>query len=185
MSIARRGGSLPSRTMMSFSVSPSMCSIAMYVGAVRLAAVVDLDDVRMVQTCRGARLAREALDELGVLGVAVREHLDRDLAVQVDVVGEEDARHPAAAEAADDAVAPVEEAVRHAGVVGGRHRSPAGLSHALLALPRRRAHRSSASITSRAIGAAIWPPNSGVSSTTTAIATRGCVTGAKATNQAS
>ncbi len=70
------------------------------VRAIRDAAVVDRDDVRVVQPRRRLCLAAEALDELLVLGVPLREHLDRDLAVQGRVLGEPDRRHAAGAEPA-------------------------------------------------------------------------------------
>ena len=79
------------------------------VGALGLAAVVDRDDVRVREPGCVLRLAPEALDELLVVRVAVVEDLDRDAAAELLVLGEVDVRHPARAELARDAVAPVEE----------------------------------------------------------------------------
>ena len=134
------------------------------VGALRLAAVVDRDDVRMREAGGVLRLAAEALDELVVARVAVVQDLDRDAAAEHLVLGEVDVRHPARAELAHDAVAPVEERVDQG--VGNRHR---GLFRVGI-----RPYRSSASITCLAIGAEIVPPKPlSWFSTTTAIATRG------------
>src|SRR5207344_620295 len=93
------------------------------VGVFGLAAVVDRDDVRMVERGRVLRLAPEALDELVVVPVAAVEDLDRDAAPELLVLGEVDVGHPTRAELALDPVAPVEQRVdegvayRH-----GRHR---------------------------------------------------------------
>ena len=89
------------------------------VRALRLAAVVDRDDVRVGETGRVLRLAAEALDELLVLRVPVVEHLDRDAATELLVLGEVDVGHPAGAELADDLVAAVEDLVDEG--VGARH----------------------------------------------------------------
>ena len=63
----------------------------------------------MVEAGRRTGLALEALDEVRVVAVAIGQHLDRDFAVQRLVLRQEHARHPALAEAADDAVAAGEE----------------------------------------------------------------------------
>ena len=76
-----------------------------------LAAVVDRDDVRMVERGGVLRLAAEPLDELLVVRVAVVEDLDRDAAAELLILREVDVGHPAGAELADDLVAPVEERV--------------------------------------------------------------------------
>ena len=81
------------------------------VGAFRLAAVIDRDDVRMRKAGRVLRLTAEALDELFVAGVAIVQDLDRDAPAEHLVLGEVDVRHPARAELAQDAVTPVEERV--------------------------------------------------------------------------
>ncbi len=75
----------------------------------RLAAVVDRDDVRMRQRRCVLRLAAEALDELVVVRVAVVEDLDGDAAAQLLVLGEVDVGHAAGAELPHDLVATVEE----------------------------------------------------------------------------
>src|SRR5437588_12125127 len=81
------------------------------VGVLRLTAVVDRDDVRMVERCGVLRLAAEALDELVVVPVAAVEDLDCDSAAELLVFGEVDIRHPAGPELALDPVATVEEGV--------------------------------------------------------------------------
>jgi hypothetical protein len=55
------------------------------------------------------RLAAEALDELLVVRVPAVQHLDRDPAAQLLVLGEVDVGHAAAAELPCDAIAPREE----------------------------------------------------------------------------
>ena len=75
------------------------------VAAVGLAAVVDADDVRVLEPRRGLGLAPEALDELGVLGEPLVQELKRDLAAEHLVVGQPDVGHPAAARAGDERVA--------------------------------------------------------------------------------
>ena len=57
------------------------------VGAVPLAAVEHADDVRVLQPGGARGLAPEALDELGVLGEAPVEQLQRDLAAELGVLG--------------------------------------------------------------------------------------------------
>jgi hypothetical protein len=76
-----------------------------------LAAVVDRDDVGMREARGGLRLATEALDEELVVRVAVVQDLDRHAPAEVLVLGQIDVGHPARAELAQDAVAPVEERV--------------------------------------------------------------------------
>ena len=82
------------------------------VGVLRLAAVVDRDDARVVECRSVLGLAAEALDELVVVRVAAVEDLDRDAAAQDLVLGEVHVGHPARAELAHDAIAPVEEGVQ-------------------------------------------------------------------------
>ena len=60
-------------------------------------AVDDGDDVRVRQPRHRARLAAEALQVLGVVGVVLVEDLDRDVPLELAVVGAEDARHAAGA----------------------------------------------------------------------------------------
>jgi hypothetical protein len=79
------------------------------VAAVRLAAVVDRDDVGVVEAGRRRGLAAEALHELGVRRVWLGQHLDRDLAVEQPVVAEVDARHATGAELAAQLVAPPDQ----------------------------------------------------------------------------
>ena len=81
------------------------------VGVLGLAAVVDRDDVRMVERGGVLCLAAEPLDELVVVPVAAVEDLDGDPAAELLILGEVDVGHPAGAELALDAVAPVEKGV--------------------------------------------------------------------------
>ena len=94
------------------------------VRAAGLAAVEDRDDVRMRETGGVRRLPPEALDELRVVRVAVVEHLDRDLAAELLVLGEPDVGHAAAAELALEAVAARED--RAPSLVDGRHQVSKG-----------------------------------------------------------
>ena len=91
------------------------------VGAFRLAAVIDRDDVRMRKAGCVLRLTAEALDELIVAGVTVVQDLDRDAPAEHLVFGQVDVRHPTRAELAQDAVTPVEERVDEG--VGNGHRA--------------------------------------------------------------
>ena len=59
------------------------------------AAVVDADDVRVLQAGGGLRLAAEALDEPGIRGEAAVQQLQRDLAPELLVLGQEHVGHPA------------------------------------------------------------------------------------------
>ena len=63
----------------------------------------------MLEARRAARLAAEALDELGVLGEAAVQDLERDLAPELQVLGAVDVGHPARADAGDHAVAAVDD----------------------------------------------------------------------------
>jgi hypothetical protein len=79
------------------------------VGAVEGAAVVDADDVRMLQPRGGLGLAAEALDETGILGKPAVQQLQRHLAPELQVLGEEHIGHPARAEPGDDLVAAIDD----------------------------------------------------------------------------
>ena len=71
-----------------------------------VALVVDGDDVRMGQPGGGARLADEPLAEDVVVGESLRHDLECDEAVEPQVGGLVDRRHPAARNALADEVAP-------------------------------------------------------------------------------
>ena len=105
--------------------------------AVGLAAVVDGDDVGVVEARRGLRLAPEALDELAVLGIALRHDLERDLAAEARVLRQVDGRHAADTQAPEHAVAAVERLAALGVVVRHRGHSSTVL---LRALPAARAH---------------------------------------------
>ncbi len=110
-SIARSWSSGASAATTSLSVRPAQVLHRDVVGAVVLAAVVDADHVRVLQAGGGRGLAAEALDELVVLGEAAVQHLERDLAAEVGVLGAVDVGHPARADPVDDPVAAVDERV--------------------------------------------------------------------------
>src|SRR5439155_10683735 len=81
------------------------------VGVLGLAAVVDRDDVRVVERGGVLRLAAEALDELVIVRVAAVEDLDGNAAAELLVLGEGHVGHSAGPELALDPVAPVEQGV--------------------------------------------------------------------------
>jgi hypothetical protein len=70
----------------------------------RLPDPVDRDDARVLEPRRGAGLALEALDELLVERERERQHLDRDLAVELLFPRVEHDRHPAAPQLLEDLV---------------------------------------------------------------------------------
>ncbi len=59
-------------------------------------------DVRMIQLTRSARLVLEALHDLRVLGEQRRQHLEGDLAIERDLVGEVHACHPSVSDLTED-----------------------------------------------------------------------------------
>ncbi len=61
-------------------------------------------DVRVVETRQHLRLALESREAVGILGDIRRQHLERDLAAELLVLGAPDLAHPAGAELAGDAV---------------------------------------------------------------------------------
>src|SRR6185437_15914613 len=65
---------------------------------------MDVDDVRMVELRRRARLGEEAVPHPLAIGEAREHHLDGDAAVELEVVREEHGGHAAAAELALDLV---------------------------------------------------------------------------------
>ena len=134
-SAASAGSSGPCSRTSCFSVRPATYSIAMYGRAVGLAAVVDRDDVLVLQPRRRRGLAAEALDELLVAGEAVVQELQRDLALELQVVRAVHLRHAAGPDVLEDLVAAVDHGVR-----------------------RDARHFSSSCMTAFAIGAATTPP---------------------------
>ena len=72
------------------------------------AGVGDVDDVRVADLRRGARLAAEALDEVGHPAVARVQDLERDPLADLDVLGEVDLAHAALADQLDRPVAAVD-----------------------------------------------------------------------------
>ncbi len=83
-------------------------------GVVLLAPVVDRDDVRVVESGRGLRLASEAFDVGGVRRELGKEHLHRDAPVEQSVVSEVHVGHAAVADLLAQLVA-VREARQVAG----------------------------------------------------------------------
>ncbi len=81
---------------------------------------VDRDDVRVVEPGGGLRLLLEPRDDLGVARELRRQHLDRHLALEREVVGEEDGAHAARAEQPLDHVASVEQPRQPLLELGGR-----------------------------------------------------------------
>ena len=79
------------------------------VGLLVGAAVIDADDVGVLQAGRGLGLAPEALDEAGVGGEAAVQQLEGHLAPELLVLGQVDVGHAAAAQARDDLVAAVDQ----------------------------------------------------------------------------
>ena len=79
------------------------------VGVVVGPAVIHADDVGVLQAGGGLGLAAEALDESRILGETAVQQLQRDLASELLILGEEDIGHAARPEAGDHAVAPVDE----------------------------------------------------------------------------
>src|SRR5262249_55467723 len=65
---------------------------------VRLPEVGDVDDVRVGDQARGARLAQEALDRLLAAAVAVVQDLNRHLLADVDLLGPINDAHSAASD---------------------------------------------------------------------------------------
>ena len=76
------------------------------VGVALVVDVIDLHDVGVVEPRRGARLGLEPRDEDRVLRQLGRQHLERDLAVEADLVGAVDLAHAALAEDAQQPEAP-------------------------------------------------------------------------------
>src|SRR5215213_5561847 len=129
---------------------------------VPLPAVVDGDDVGVLESRGGGRLAAEALHELAVGREAVVQELQRVVAPELQVLRAVDVGHPARSDAADDPVAAVHDRL------GGDRGLP---------------HRSTSSMTRLAIGAATSPPVPPIEvSTVTATATLGSFAGAKPMN---
>jgi hypothetical protein len=67
---------------------------------------VDADDVAMVQLRRDARLAQEAFGKIRIGEQRRRHHLERDFALHRFLQGQIHGGHAAAAELAQDFVAP-------------------------------------------------------------------------------
>ena len=107
-----RGSSSGARVSRSRSVSPATSSIAMYLTSeagrrrldIGVADLVDRDQVRMVQARGGAGLVGESREPLGVAGERFGQHLQRDGAVELDVLGAIDLAHAAASEQRPDPI---------------------------------------------------------------------------------
>ena len=79
--------------------------------AVDFAVVMDRDDVRAVQSCRGVGFAAESPLKVLVLRQIRGQHLDGDDAVGVGVMGAPHLAHAAAAQQLDQAVTPERRAL--------------------------------------------------------------------------
>src|SRR5690606_26284254 len=137
-------------------------------GAVPLAVVEDDGDVRVDHPARVARLGPQPGQRRSVADEVGPQHLGGHRAVELSVVGAPHLTHPPDGDAGDELVTLPQD-------VSGRD----GHTYAW----------SSAARTSRAIGAAVVPPeatspSTPPCSTTTATATRGSSAGAKEVNQA-
>jgi hypothetical protein len=66
--------------------------------------VVDRTDIGMIQRRGGARFALEALDRLAVAGQVLRQELQRDGALEPQILGPVDDAHAAGTECLDDPV---------------------------------------------------------------------------------
>ena len=133
------GSGFASRSRSS-SVPPGMYSSTMYGRPSRLAVVVELRDVRVRERGDRARLALEAG------GVRVRrEQLDRHAAAELEILGEPDLGHPAAAEQLVEPVAAGDDGFGHAVTLCARrgfvthHRGGPGARARARAAARRRA----------------------------------------------
>ena len=91
--------------------------------ASRVAGVEHRDDVRLLEPSREPYLAGETLgaQALGELG---GDHLDDDLSAERGLVGDEDARHPTAAELALEGVSGAEGGLELVAEVGHRQGRP-------------------------------------------------------------
>ena len=92
------------------------------VGVVERPAVIDADDVGVLEAGRGLGLAAEALDEVGVLGEAVMQQLERDLAAELLILGQEHIGHSSRTQSRHHPVATIDDRVRdrvgHQGTLG-------------------------------------------------------------------
>jgi hypothetical protein len=76
------------------------------VRARRVTDVVNRDDVRMIQRRRRPGFADEPGQAVLIVGRCGRQHFQRDLAAETDVLSEIHLAHPALAEGTDDLVVP-------------------------------------------------------------------------------
>jgi hypothetical protein len=67
---------------------------------------VNRNDVRMLQIGRGPRFAKKACSQLIGPREILRQHLECDLSIELDVAGEVDHTHPATTKGALDRIAP-------------------------------------------------------------------------------
>ena len=111
-SIARFVSSGASSRIRRLSVRPSQILHRDVVGALEAAAIEDADDVRMLERRGRLRLPAEALDEARILGEAAVQQLERNLAVELLVLGQVDVRHAAGTQAMKHPVAPVDDGPR-------------------------------------------------------------------------
>jgi len=112
--------------------------------AVHEAHVRRLDDVRMPERAGRARLVHEPLDHVRIRRELGMEDLDRDLALDQRVLGQEHRAHPAFAQRADDPVAALDH------VPGLHHRLARRSAHARLSSPP------SEICTSKQVGISLW-----------------------------
>src|ERR1019366_4285960 len=102
------------------------------------------DDVRMVQRRDCLGFLAEPGHEIGVSAVFGTQHLDRDVTIQLLVVGPVDGRHAALADRAKDSIATPEDRsdVRQAAPLYSPRQDPSGSAAILLYGPARAGVRS-------------------------------------------
>ena len=79
----------------------------------RLASIINLHDIGVVEAGGGARFAPEPLNELRIPGILAQQHLKRDVTPQMTVMRQIDLGHAAHAQAADDLVSVLEDTAYH------------------------------------------------------------------------
>src|SRR5207237_10932770 len=66
--------------------------------------LIDCDNIRMLQATSGLGLAKETLEQIGIVSVAARHHLDRDQTIEEGIGSLVNNPHAASTEDASDVV---------------------------------------------------------------------------------